>query len=417
MKVLVLTGWLNGGGAERVVVQLLGGSKLIGADVELGLLRRQGAYIDDVDPRIIHTRGWGERLFPSNGTNASFYRPHRIAMSAITGPLVFRDVVTETRPDVVMSVGRGPNLLTFAALAGLGAERPAWIVRDGNNLRRMTGDEALGGRRRRLGLALTRRAYRSADCVMVNSHALAGDMAEFLGVDARSVRVVKNPLDIASIRRAAAEDFPLGIEGPFIFSAGRLTHQKGFDVLIRAFAASGFRRSHRLVIAGEGADHQALEALAATLGLSERVVFPGFQRNPWAWMRRADLYVLSSRWEGCPNALAEALACGAPAVASDCPFGPSELVTHGQDGWLVRPEDVGALGPAIDRLLSQGELRQGLGAAAARTMERFDRERILPQFGALFAEVARKRRIPVREDVEDFGFADRPVPVGAGEVG
>ena len=93
------------------------------------------------------------------------------------------------------------------------------------------------------------------------------------------------------------------------------------------------------------------------------------------------------------------------------------LFPHGIYYGRVRPEDVGALGYAIDRLLSQGELRQGLGAAAARTMERFDRERILPQFGALFAEVARKRRIPVREDVEDFGFADRPVPVGAGEVG
>ena len=416
MKVLVLTGWLNGGGAERVVVQLLGGPDLVGADVQLGLLRREGAYINDVDPRLIHTRGWGERLFPSDGTNASFYRPHRIAMSALTGPLVFRQLIREVAPDVILTVGRGPNLLAYLAMTGMGAERPAWIVRDGNNLGRMTSDEALGGRRRRMGLALTRKAYRSADCVLVNSYALAGDMAEFLGVEPAAVRVLKNPLDIGSIRRSAEESVPLGFDGPFIFSAGRLTHQKGFDVLIRAFAGSAFRKSHRLVIAGEGADLEKLRKLAADLGIGDRLIFPGFQKNPWAWMRRSDLYLLPSRWEGCPNALTEALACSVPAVASDCRFGPSELITHGSDGWLVSPEDPEALGHAIDTLLGNPRLRADLGVAAGKRMEQFDRSHILPQFGALFAEAARKRRrVPVYDEVEDYDFAERPVPLGAGK--
>ena len=416
MKVLVLTGWLNGGGAERVVVQLLGGPDLVGADVQLGLLRREGAYINDVDPRLIHTRAWGERLFPRDGTNASFYMPHRIAMSALTGPLVFRQLIREVGPEVVLTVGRGPNLLAYAAMAGMGAERPAWIVRDGNNIGRMTSDEALGGRRKQLGLTLTRKAYRSADCVLVNSYALAGDMADFLGLHDGSVRVLKNPLDIGSIRRAAGENVSLGVDRPFIFSAGRLTHQKGFDVLIRAFASSAFRKSHRLVIAGEGADLDKLRALAGSLGVAERLIFPGFQKNPWAWMRRSDLYLLPSRWEGCPNALAEALACSVPAVASDCRFGPSELITHGRDGWLVTPEDPDILSDAIDTLLGNAELRAQLGVAAGKRMEQFDRHRILPQFGSLFAEVARKRlRVPVRDEAEDYGFTERPVTLGAGK--
>jgi glycosyltransferase involved in cell wall biosynthesis len=415
LKVLVLTGWLSGGGAERVVVQLLNGPGLAGARVELGLLRREGAYIRDVDPALIHTRSCGERLFPSDGTNASFYMPHRIAMSALTGPLVFRQIIREVRPDVIMSVGRGPNLLVYLALKMMGADRPAWIVRDGNNLGRMTSDEARGRTRRRLGLALTRKAYRSADCLLVNSEALARNMAEVLEIDRRSVNVIRNPIDIASIRRWASEQPAAGFEGPFIFTAGRLVHQKGHDVLIRAFAASAFRRSHRLVIAGEGPELEALRALAGESGVGERVIFPGFQKNPWAWMRRSDLYVLPSRWEGCPNALAEALACGAPAVASDCQFGPSELITHERDGWLVRPEDGGALAEAMDRLLANGELRARLGVAAARTMEQFDRTRILPEYGALFAETARKRRVPVRDEAEDYGFAERAVTLGPAE--
>lgn len=417
LKVLVLAGWLSGGGAERVVVHLLGGSDLVGSDVELGLLRREGAYIGDVDQRLIHSRGWGERLFPSEGTNASFYLPHRIAMGAITGPLIYRQIIREVRPDVIMSVGRGPNMLVYLALATMGADRPAWIARDGNNLGRMTSDEALGGARRRLGLAITRKAYRTADCLLVNSDALAADMAQVLELDRRSIRVIHNPLDIAAIRRSAADKAPLPIDGPFIFTAGRLVHQKGHDVLIRAFAASAFRSSHRLVIAGEGPELEPLQALAGELGVADRLVFPGFQANPWAWMKRSNLYLLPSRWEGCPNALAEALACGAPAVASDCRFGPSELIEHGRDGWLVRPEDPQALAQAIDTLLGDARLRKRLGAAAAKSMEQFDREQILPQYGALFAEAAERSRrsASAHDGVEEFGFADRPVVLGAAD--
>jgi glycosyltransferase involved in cell wall biosynthesis len=411
LKILVLTGWLNGGGAERVVVNLLKGPDLVGGRVELGLLRRQGSYIDDVDPGLIHTRSWGERLFPSDGSNSSFYLPHRIAMSALTGPLVFRRIVKATRPDLVLSVGRGPNLLTFGALAGMGAERPAWIVRDGNNLGRMTGHEALGGVRRSLGLELTRKAYRAADCVLVNSAALARDMADFLDSGESAVRVIRNPLDIESISRGANEGVK-AIEGPFIFSAGRLVHQKGYDVLVRAFAASGFRNSHKLVIAGEGPELNVLQALASELGVAGQVVFPGFQKNPWAWMRHCDLYTLSSRWEGCPSALAEALVCGAPAVATDCRFGPSELITHERDGWLVPAEDPSLLAQGIDTLLSDAALRARLGITAAQRMEEFDLKRILPQYGELFAEVVRKRRrVPVHED---YGF-DQPIAVGAAD--
>jgi len=411
LKVLVLTGWLSGGGAERVVVNLLKGSNLVGGRVELGLLRRQGAYIDDVDPSLIHARSWGERLFPSDGSNSSFYQPHRIAMSALTGPLVFRQIIKATGPDLVLSIGRGPNLLTLGALAGMRVERPAWIVRDGNNIVRMTGDEALGGVRRSLGLELTRRAYRAADCVLVNSIALARDMADFLDAGESAVRVIRNPLDIESICRAAREDIT-AIEGPFIFSAGRLVHQKGYDVLVSAFAASAFTRSHKLVIAGEGPELNALQALACELGVAGQVVFPGFQKNPWAWMRHCDLYVLSSRWEGCPNALAEALARGAPAVATDCRFGPSELITHQHDGWLVRAEDPVLLAQAIDTLVSNAQLRAGLGVAATQRMEEFDLKRILPQYGALFAEAVRqRRRVPAHEDC---GFT-RPIAVGAAD--
>ena len=406
MRVLILAGWLNGGGAERVVVQLLNGCDLVGADIQLGLLRREGAYIGDVDPRLVHTRTWGERLFPSDGTNASFYLPHRIAMSAITGPLVYRQIIRETRPDVILSVGRGPNLLVYLALASMRPERPAWIVRDGNNLKRMTSDEARGGRRRDLGLRIVRRAYRAADCLLVNSDGLARDMAEILELDPRSIRTIRNPIDVEAIRRASLDVLPEAMEGPFLFTAGRLVHQKGFDVLLRAFASSAFRGSYRLVIAGEGPDLGALQALATELGIAERVLFPGFQKNPWAWMRQCDLYLLSSRWEGCPNALAEALACGAPVLATDCRFGPPELIRHARDGWLVPPEDPAALGQAIDLLLASEQLRERLGTAAASRMEEFDRRRILPQYGALFAEVA---------GVEDEDFGDDLIAVAGGE--
>lgn len=150
-----------------------------------------------------------------------------------------------------------------------------------------------------------------------------------------------------------------------ILGAGRLTHQKDFPTLIRAFAAIDPARGLRLMILGEGPQRGALESLVRELGLSERIALPGFSPNPFAAMARARLFVLSSAWEGLPGVLIQAMACGTPVVSTDCPSGPREILSDGRYGPLVPIGDAAALAVAIAAALEQPIARERLMSRAA----------------------------------------------------
>jgi glycosyltransferase involved in cell wall biosynthesis len=412
LSVLLLLSWLNGGGAERVALHLLNSQALGALEVDMGVLRREGDYLGQADLSRLHHRDWGERLFPT-GSDTSFYHLHRLALGAIVAPRIFRSIIKEVRPDVVMSFAKGTNLVAHRALAGMGRDRPVWIAREGNNLIRATGDEATGALGQKVAMALTRKAYRAADCVLVNSEQLAGNLAGWLGLQPGRVRVINNPIDVERIRRHAAEPLAAESRRPFIVSVGRLQYQKGHDILLRAFARSAFRDSHDVVLVGRGSAEGRLRALAVELGLEARVRFESFAYNPWNWVARAELFVLPSRWEGFPNALGEALACDTAVLAADCRFGPGELIEHETSGWLVPPDDPRALTAALDRLLGDAALRGRLSAGGRERVETFRLERIIPQYVRLFEEQAAlgaRRRLGQARDDAVLG---QPLPGGA----
>ncbi|HEY2734777.1 MAG TPA: glycosyltransferase, partial [Polyangiales bacterium] len=195
-------------------------------------------------------------------------------------------------------------------------------------------------------------------------------------------------VDIAEVERRAAEPTPLAISGPFIVGVGRLERQKGFDVLLRAFAASPARHTHRLVLIGEGSEDDALRALAKQLGIASRLIMAGWLDNPWAVMRRAELFVLPSRWEGFGNVVIEAMASGVPVVVSDCSYGPKEIVRAEIDGLVVNTDDVDATSAALSRMLAEPSLRQRFAAAASGRARQFDVPRIVEQYQRLFSELA-----------------------------
>jgi glycosyltransferase involved in cell wall biosynthesis len=202
------------------------------------------------------------------------------------------------------------------------------------------------------------------------------------------VSVVQNPLEIEEIvaqgedgRRGDAR--PSGL--PLVLGIGRLSREKGFDLLICAAAEA--RRPFRLILLGEGPGGKGLRELAGRLGVADRVEFPGFQGNPYAWLRAAAAFVLPSRYEGFPNSLLEAMALGVPCVATRCPTGPEEIVTDDVDGLLVPVEDPGALAAAIDRLLGDPELRERLGRAARERVRAYDAPGMVRRFESLIEEV------------------------------
>jgi len=203
------------------------------------------------------------------------------------------------------------------------------------------------------------------------------------------VSVVYIPLDVAGVKRRAEEPVPEAAPfKPHIVAVGRLEYQKGFDVLLRAYAA--LRENPdlpNLVILGEGREEAKLKALVEELGLTERVFMPGFQGNPYAWMRGAELFVSSSRYEGFCRVIAEALAVGTPVVATDCPSGPAEVLQGGRCGVLVPNEDAPALAEGIRRALTDGALRRQFQACGEARAEDFAPEVTVRSFEGVLARL------------------------------
>ena len=200
-----------------------------------------------------------------------------------------------------------------------------------------------------------RTLYPRADRVLCNAAFMKEDLVNGFSVAREKAAVVPNPVDTGRIlgRVEGAENpYPKGGEGPQIVSVGRLTHQKGYDLLAKVMKEATVRfPSLHLTIVGDGPEKEALEGLSTELGLGEKVTFAGHRDNPYPFMAHADLFISSSRYEGSPNAVLESLACGTPVLAFDCPGGTREIISEGKNGWLVPAEEVGAMAAKLVDLI------------------------------------------------------------------
>ena len=239
-----------------------------------------------------------------------------------------------------------------------------------------------------------RRVLPRAEQVLTCSEGLSRALAEYVGLDPDRVQTVPNPVDLDNIRRRAEE--PLPIERPrdtfVVVHAGRLVPQKNQSLLLRAFAAFcrhpaiNLRHSPQLWLLGAGPLERRLRREADRLGIAARVHWFGFQPNPFPFCRAADAFVLSSRWEGSPNALIEAMACGTPVISTRCPFGPDELIDDGHTGLLVPTDDPAALADALTRLAQDPALRNTLSHNAQECIAATHAlPRVLAQYMALLA--------------------------------
>lgn len=221
---------------------------------------------------------------------------------------------------------------------------------------------------------LIRFLYPRADAIVAVAHGIKRDLIESFGVPAQKIVVIYNPIDVQGVRLRAVESVahPWFVDRsePVILAVGRLVKLKGFDLLIRAFAQLSMKA--KLVIIGEGEERSSLEHLIIDLGLTDRVALLGFQENPWKYMARADLFVLSSLTEGMPNVVGEAMALGLPIVATDCSPGVREYLDEGRAGLLVPPSDPRALASGLERLLSDELLRKELAQKGRERIAQFE---------------------------------------------
>lgn len=207
---------------------------------------------------------------------------------------------------------------------------------------------------------LRRRLYPHAAAVVVQTESVAQWARSF--VARRRVHVIANPVRAALLDAGPPEVLPAA---NIVVAIGRLTRQKGFPLLIEAFSRSGLpSQGWHLVILGEGHDRGSLETQIHSLCLQQCVSLPGLVASPEAWLRRADLFVLSSLFEGLPNALLEAMALGVASIAFDCPSGPAEIIRHKRTGLLLPTGDIAALAAALRELADDPERRKLLGCAA-----------------------------------------------------
>jgi glycosyltransferase involved in cell wall biosynthesis len=230
-----------------------------------------------------------------------------------------------------------------------------------------------------------RRLYPRAHGVIAVSKGVAEDVARIARVPLDRIHVVPNPVIPLELPDLAASpvDHPwLAAPGPpVILGVGGLRRSKDFPTLLRAFARLREKRAIRLVILGEGRQRPRLEVLAAKLGVREDVSLPGFVANPYAYMARARLFVLSSLWEGSPNVVVEAMAVGTPVVSTDCRSGPREILQDGRYGPLVPVGDVDAMAGAMAATLDTPPSRQTLKAAVAPYTIYLSTKRYLQAFG------------------------------------
>jgi glycosyltransferase involved in cell wall biosynthesis len=208
----------------------------------------------------------------------------------------------------------------------------------------------------RLTPQLARYCYRWADCVVGVSQSVVDDLVQVVGIPKALVKVIYNPGVTPQLREKVqapvTHPWFQPDQPPVFLAVGRLAKQKDFPTLLEAFARVRKVQRARLVILGEGPERPALEALAQKLGIEEDVSLPGFVENPYAYMARASTFVLSSRWEGLPTVLVEALFCGVPVISTDCPGGSREILRNGQMGCLVPTGDSVALSEAMVKALN-----------------------------------------------------------------
>jgi glycosyltransferase involved in cell wall biosynthesis len=335
-RITVLASFSGAGGVERMLVNLLHGLTELGRPVDLLTIRTSSPYLDDL-PTGVRRIDLGARH--SLGAVAALARQLR-----------------SERPPVLLAAKDRAGRAAVLARRLAGVETRI-VMRLGTNL-----GAALAGKHvlaRWLRLTAVRRSWQHIEHIVAVSDGVAADTARLAHFPPERISVIRNPVITPMLAARAALPCPhpwldeaAQHVAPVLLGAGRLERQKDFPTLLRAFAALRAERRCRLLLLGEGAWRHRLTAEAAALGIAADLDLPGFQSNPYPFLARARLFVLSSAWEGSPNVLTEAMALGTPVVATDCPSGPREVLADGRFGRLVPVGDAAALAKAMAATLA-----------------------------------------------------------------
>ncbi len=355
-KILFILPSLYGGGAERVVLTLLHNLDRNRFVPMLALVKREGKYLKDIPEDVV--------LIDLEVSQA------RYALFKIM------KLLKRERPDILFTSLAHLNLL-IALIRPLFPKTIRFIARESNTV----SENNKRDKYPRINAILYKLVYNNYDAIVTQAKAMRDDLEQNYGISPTKMHTIHNPVDIETIReKASLEDVDLP-KGKFnLLAVGRLSDQKGFDMLLSI--VSRLDERYFLTILGEGEKEEELRGLIQTLHLEDRVRLFGFCDNPYPYMKEADLLVLSSRYEGLPNVVLEANSLGTPVVAFDAAGGTGEIVREDLNGSLVEAFDEEAFAKAIERACDEGFDAKKIEAYIE---ENFSVKEIIQSYESLFS--------------------------------
>lgn len=410
LKVLLVSLHLGGGSITRIIFNLLDYFNASAIEPVFVFYDSQHRRFLPADLRTYHLE-----LPQTNSLSQVVYAPLRVWKIA--------NIIRKEKPDIILSCLNRVNVIVALARL-LSLVKTTFIISEQTNASaelswrtevRNSFPESLSYRRaqtRRIiekvsdGVvkSLMRLLYPRADGIIAVSQGIKDDLVKNFGLSAETIDVIHNPVNIHEIQQRASEPISeqTWFDGsvPTIVAVGRMVPQKDYGTLLRAFKIVKEKVACRVVFIGEGELEQYLRTFAEELGVADDVAFLGYQENPFKFMRKSNVFVLSSLWEGFSCALSEALASGVPVVSTDCPSGPSELIQNGVTGLLVPVHDFEALAQAILRVLTDEQFAASLREQGPKSLYAFAPDVIARQYIALFEKVFAQQNDRKKEIVQ-----------------
>jgi glycosyltransferase involved in cell wall biosynthesis len=368
-KILFVISSLVSGGAEKVLSQIL--ERLNRKDFEpnLAVFEKKGVYMSQLPPDV--------KLY-------DLKKQRRIDFFNLIVKLAY--IMHREKPDVIVS------FLTYTNIVSILAKKISF-----SNSRLIISEHSLtsislkSARSAKVKASLVKLLFNLADKIIVVCKRLKQDMVINFKIHEGLIDVIYNGLDIERVKELSKEPLRhnwFNNETPCIVAVGRLVKLKGFPVLLKAFSLVRKQSPIKLVILGEGEERDSLEKISRNLKIENDVALLGFKKNPYKYLSRSDIFVLSSFWEGFPNVVIEAMGCGVPVIATRCPSGLEEIITDGVNGLLVPVGDVNALAEAMLKLLKDEPLRKRLGEAGRKRVGDFSLDKLVAEYERLFKQTA-----------------------------
>lgn len=351
------------GGAEKMILTLLPQFIKAGYFIDLVLIKKAGAFLSDIDPRV----------------NIISLKKEHVSQSLI--PLI--RYFKKSKPDVFISNLTHLNIVTIIAKIFSGTCSKI-IITEHNTI---TANNLENGGKESILVFLSKFLYPLADKTVVVSEGAAQNLIDAIRINPNKVQNIYNPIDIDHIHLLAKEQINESWltekSIPVLIAVGRLEQQKNFSFLMDVFQTLIKKRKARLLILGEGSERQMLEQQMIAYGIENEVKLPGIKTNPYPYISNADILVCTSKYEGFNITLAESLACGTPVISMNCPYGPAEILDNGTYGQLISPGDQDGMVNAIIAAIDHPESLPSKEKLMERA-KRFSAEKIFSEYQELF---------------------------------